>query len=108
MSAGIRSYCMPWLGGASAPSTATGGVRSMCMPWLGGACAPSTAQAGGIRSLCLPWFGGVCAPVSTPTPPQPSPVSGGGAYYDWKRDLKPEFDDGEELMELMSMIAPYL
>lgn len=41
--------------------------------------------------------------------PPPSPVNGGGAaYYDWKRDLKPDWDDDEEVLELMSMITPYL
>lgn len=53
------------------------------------------------------WMGGACAKLS-PTPPiPPRPISGGGSY-DWHRVLKPDYDDDEEILELMSMITPYL
>lgn len=105
--AGFRSP-LPLLG-LGKPPRADGGFRSP-LPILGlSKAVPITAKPG-VRSLLAFWLGGACAPSSSPTPtPPPSPNNGGGgAYYDWKRDLKPEFDHDDELLELMSMIAPYL
>lgn len=60
--------------------------------------------------MCMPWMGGVCASPYTPPTPTPHPVSGGGSYRD-RRDHyyeAPVWDEGEEILELMSMITPYL
>lgn len=55
-------------------------------------------------------IGGLCAPASVPpTPPSGGGGGGGGFYRDRQDRHKPWIDeDGDEIIELMAMITPYL